>query len=195
MLVLAGSSLLNIALAWTFVGALGLGVRGAALGTVCASTLSCVVGLVLAARRYRVHTYRAPITACLRHLGGAQRLGLPMGVQFVFLSLGDFVLTALVAPFGAAAIAAMSVAGRLETEASRIFLDLSGAVTVLVAQRMGAGDRATVRRAVRLGIACCCVLTVVVVDVMLVLRHPIGALFTTSADVTGIVADYIVRDQ
>lgn len=191
MVVLAASSLLNIALAWFFVGGLGLGARGAALGTVCASTLSCAAGLVLAGRRYAVHTFRGPAPALLRQLGGSLRLGLPMGVQFVFLAVGNLVLISLVSSFGAAAIAAMSVAGRLETVAGRVFLDISGAVTVFVARSTGAGDVPGARRAVRVGLSCALVLTVVVVGVVLLARHPIAHAFTGDPTVTGILSTYI----
>jgi putative MATE family efflux protein len=192
MYVLGASSLLNIALAWLFVGVCGMGVRGAALGTVCASTVAFAAGLGLAMRRYGRHTYRSRVPACLRQLAGSLRLGLPMGAQFVFLSVGNLVLTSLVASFGPVAIAAMSIVGRLETVASRVFLDLSGAVTVLVAQRLGAKDITTIRHAVRLSLYCCCWMTTNIVAVIVVLRFPIGAVFTSSIAVIGIVARYIL---
>ena len=192
MSVLAGSSLLNIVLAWMFVGVFGMGVRGAALGTVCASTVSFAAGLLLAMGRYSVNRYRAPRTLCLNQLTESLRLGFPMGIQFVFLSMGNFVLTSLVASFGAVALAAISIAARLETVSSRIFLDLSGAVTVLVAQRRGAGEIPAIRRAVRLSLLCCWWTTLAIVLMIIALRIHIAELFTTSGAVTAILNRYIL---
>lgn len=192
MSVLAGSSLLNIVLAWLFVGGYGMGVRGAALGTVCASTVSCAAGLVLAIHRYSVHQYRSQWSLSLNQLTRSLQLGFPMGIQFVFLSMGNFVLTSLVASFGQFALAGISIAARLETVASRIFLDLSGAVTVLVAQRRGAGEIAAIRRAVRLSLFCCWWTTLVIVLIIIALRSHIGQVFTTSGEVTAILNRYIV---
>jgi len=192
MAVLAASSLLNIVLAWLFVGGLGMGVRGAALGTVCASALSCTAGLILAGRRHTIHAYRAPVSACRRQLGRALRLGLPMGVQFVFLAVGNLVLISLVAPFGAAAIAAMSVAGRLETVTGRVFLDISGAVTVFVARGTGAGDILGARRAVRVSLASGLVLTIAVTAAVLLGRAPVAHLFTGDTAVVDILNTYIL---
>jgi putative MATE family efflux protein len=192
MSVLAGSSLLNVVLAWVFVGACGMGVRGAALGTVCASTISSVAGLILATRRYSVHQYRVQWPLCLTQLTGSLRLGFPMGIQFAFLSIGNFVLTSLVVPFGPAALAGISIAARLETVTSRIFLDLSGAMTVLVAQSRGAGEVATIRRAVRLSLFCCLCATLAIVLSIIAMRGYIGGMFTTSRDVIAILNLYIL---
>ncbi|MGG1943859.1 MATE family efflux transporter [Trinickia sp. NRRL B-1857] len=192
MPVLAGSSVLNIALAWLLVGACGLGVRGAALGTVGASALSSFAGAALAMHHYAIHRYRASWASCVTQMKGSLRLGYPMGIQFVFLALGNFVLTSLVAPFGAVALAAISIAARLETVTSRVFLDLSGAVTVLVAQRRGAGEVTEIRRAVRLSLLCSIWATFAVMSIVIALHADIGALFTRSTAVAAILDRYIV---
>ncbi|MFD8725042.1 MATE family efflux transporter [Streptomyces sp. NPDC059629] len=61
MYIMVSSSLLNIVLAWSFVALLGLGLRGAALGTVPAGSVAFVAGLVLVARRHGVHRYRSAL--------------------------------------------------------------------------------------------------------------------------------------
>ena len=192
MSVLAGSSLLNIVLAWLFVAVLRLGIRGAALGTVCASTASGAAALLMAMHRYSVHQYRAQWTICLEHLRGSLRLGLPMGIQFIILSAGNLVLTSLVASFGPVALAGISIAARIETVTSRVFLDLSGGVTVLVAQRRGSGEITAVRRAVHVSLFCTWWATLAIVFIIVALHGRIGVVFTTSGNVTAIVSSYIL---
>ncbi|MEV0486854.1 MATE family efflux transporter [Streptomyces sp. NPDC050508] len=192
MYIMVFSSLLNIVLAWTFVAVLGLGLRGAALGTVTAASLAFVAGLVLVARRHGIHRYRSNFSDLARQAGSSLRLGFPVGIQHVMLSLGTMVLTSLIAPFGTAAIAAFSIAARLEALAGRFYLDLSGAVTVFVARHTGAGDAERARRVLLEALRICLWVTVVESLSVILLRHGIAGAFTTDASVRAIVGSYIV---
>lgn len=192
MYVLVFSSLLNIVLAWSFVAVLGWGLRGAALGTVTASCTAFAVGLVLVGRRHGIHRYRSTLPALLRQAGSSLRLGFPVGIQHVMLSLGSMVLTSLIAPFGTAAIAAFSIASRLEALAGRFYLDLSGAVTVFVAQHTGAGDAERARRVLLDALRICLWATLAESVLVILLRHDIAAAFTADAPVRAIVGSYVL---
>ncbi|WP_159403845.1 MATE family efflux transporter [Streptomyces sp. NRRL S-646] len=192
MYVMVFSSLLNIALAWSFVAVLGLGVRGAALGTVTASTVAFLAGLVLVARRHGIHRYRSTLPDLVRQAGSSLRLGFPVGIQHVFLSLGSMVLTSLIAPFGTAAIAAFSIASRLETLAGRFYLDLSGAVTVFVARHVGAGAPERARRVLLEALRICLWGTLAESVLVILVRHDIAAAFTSDTAVRAIVGTYIL---
>ncbi|MFH8337458.1 MATE family efflux transporter [Streptomyces sp. AM6-12] len=192
MYIMVFSSLLNIALAWSFVALLGLGVRGAALGTVTASSVAFLAGLVLVARRHGIHRYRSTLPELARQAGSSLRLGFPVGIQHIMLSLGTMVLTSLIAPFGTAAIAAFSIASRLETLAGRFYLDLSGAVTVFVAQYTGAGEAERARRALLDALRLCWWVTLAECAVVILVRHDIAAAFTSDQSVHAIVGRYIL---
>ncbi|MCT9077576.1 MATE family efflux transporter [Streptomyces fulvoviolaceus] len=192
MYIMVFSSLLNIVLAWSFVALLGWGLRGAALGTVAASCTAFVAGLVLVARRHGIHRYRSSLPQLARQAGSSLRLGFPVGIQHVMLSLGSMVLTSLIAPFGTAAIAALSIAARLEALAGRFYLDLSGAVTVFVAQHTGGGDAERARRVLLEALRICLWATLAESVLVILLRHDIAAAFTTDPSVRGIVASYIL---
>ncbi|MEU7061260.1 MATE family efflux transporter [Streptomyces sp. NPDC046197] len=192
MYIMIFSSLLNIVLAWSFVALLGLGVRGAALGTVTASSVAFLAGLVLVARRHGIHRYRSTFPELARQAGSSLRLGFPVGIQHIMLSLGTMVLTSLIAPFGTAAIAAFSIASRLETLVGRFYLDLSGAVTVFVAQYTGAGEAERGRRALLDALRLCWWVTLAECAVVILVRHDIAAAFTTDQPVHAIVGTYIL---
>lgn len=115
-----------------------------------------------------------------------------MGIQHVLLSLGTMVLTSLIAPFGTAAIAAFSIASRLETLAGRFYLDLSGAVTVFVAQHVGAGAPERARRVPLEALRICLWATLAESLLVILVRHDIAAAFTTDTAVRGIVGSYIL---
>ncbi|MCX5418133.1 MATE family efflux transporter [Streptomyces sp. NBC_00078] len=192
MYIMVFSSLLNIGLAWSFVAVLGMGVRGAALGTVAASSVAFLAGLVLVARRHGIHRYRSTLRDLARQAGSSLRLGFPVGIQHVMLSLGTMVLTSLIAPFGTAAIAAFSIAARLETLAGRFYLDLSGAVTVFVARYVGAGDTERARRVLLEALRICLWATLAESVLVILVRHGIAGAFTADASVRGIVGSYIL---
>ncbi|MFK0103981.1 MATE family efflux transporter [Streptomyces sp. NPDC091217] len=192
MYIMVSSSLLNTVLAWSFVALLGLGLRGAALGTVTAGSVAFVAGLVLVARRHGVHRYRSALPELARQTGSSLRLGFPVGVQHVMLSLGTMVLTSLIAPFGTAAIAAFSIAARLEALAGRFYLDLSGAVTVFVARYAGAGDPERARRVLLQALRVCLWATPAESLLVILVRQDIAAVFTTSGPVREIVGSYIL---
>ncbi|MBX7555334.1 MATE family efflux transporter [Streptomyces sp. NPDC004232] len=192
MYITVSSSLVNIVLSWSFVALLGLGVRGAALGTVAASSVAFLAGVALVARRHRIHRYRSTLPSLAWQAASSLRLGFPVGIQHVMLSLGTMVLTSLIAPFGTAAIAAFSIAARLEALAGRFYLDLSGAVTVFVAQHTAAGDAQRARRVLLQALRVCLWGTVTESVLVILVRQDIAAAFTTAGSVRGIVASYIL---
>lgn len=192
MWILAQSSVLNAALVWLFVGPLHLGVRGAALATDAASTAAFLTGLV------RTRQLRIPVgeevsaAATRRELTSAMRLGMPLALQHIALSVGIMVLVWVVQPFGAAFLAAFTVVGRLELFASLIFLNLSGALTAFVAQNRGAGNIDRIHDGLRRSLALTVAVTVAISAAVVLARQPIAAAFTPDQAARDLTQRYIV---
>jgi Na+-driven multidrug efflux pump len=81
------------------------------------------------------------------------RVSLPSAASTVLTNLTFLMLTALVAPFGAEAIAGYGAAGRLEYLLIPIVFGVGSALVPLVAASDGAGDEVRVRRLTRAGAA------------------------------------------
>ena len=153
MMVMAVVNLLNIAVAWTAInGPLGLpklGVAGSALGAVVGRGVGglLVVGILLTGRsglRLDLRGWRLDLKIIKRML----RVGLPTGVERVFMRFGQMVFMRAVAGLGTVAVAAHAVALRAESLSFMPGFGFAVAATTLVGQGLGARDP---RRAERSG--------------------------------------------
>ena len=152
---------------WTLPGA-GMGVRGAALGTALAETVTAVLMLYfllvkspeLAVVREK-GSYR-PTRVCLKNAFGITG---PMWIQNVIMQGAHIASTVIVAPLGAIAIAANSFAITAESFVYMPGYGMENAATTLVGQSLGARRKELVRSFTRitmaLGIGMMCVLAVV----------------------------------
>lgn len=127
----------------------GLGVEGAALGTVSAETVTCGLMLWYLFRRSPMlkltgETGRfLPQRSTLRN---AARIGLPMGLEHIAICSAQIMTTVIVAPLGVIAIAANSFAIIAESLCYMPGYGISEAATTLVGQSLGAGRVRLLRR-------------------------------------------------
>ena len=139
---------------------LGLGVKGAALGSVAAFTLSAAVMtafLVLRSKELKLTNGRGSFLPRKDTLGRAAKIGLPMMMQHSVMCLAQILTTVIVAPLGTFAIAAHSFAITAESLCYMPGYGVSEAATTLVGQSLGAGRPELMKRfalvTVGLGIA------------------------------------------
>jgi putative MATE family efflux protein len=192
MILVAVSNGLNMVLAWLFVGPFGLGVGGAAGATVLASVVAAVAGVRYVLRRHRSAPVRPPKAEVATELVAATRLGGSIAVQHVAIALGIMALIWVVAPYGTQVLAASTIVGRLELFAGLVFVNLSGALTIFVAQNSGAGNAERIRRGVSECVAAGLALTAVASAVLVTQRSTVAALFTTDPELRALTARYLL---
>ena len=130
----------------------GLGVAGAAWAVVGHNV---VMAAVLLRALWKSST-RPDFSSLLPRLGYAceiLRISIPSAASTLLTNATFIVLTALVAPFGAEAIAGYGAGGRLEYLLIPIVFGVGSALVPLVAASDGAGDFERVRRLTRAGAA------------------------------------------
>lgn len=134
------------------------GVAGAGVATMIATAISAVyVFIVIISGASQLHV---PIITKFSPdwpvIWEVLRIGIPAGLQFLFLSLSFMVLIWIVSDYGAAAIAAAGIGWRLMHMSIIPVIGIGTAVATLVGQNLGAErpDRAT--RATQLGITAAC---------------------------------------
>ena len=136
-----------------FMPGAGLGVEGAALGTVLAETIAA--GLLLwflltrspQLRLTKEHGRFRPTAATLRK---ALHIGLPMGVEHIVICGAQIMTTVIVAPLGVFAIAANSFGITAESLCYMPGYGIADAATTLVGQSLGAGRKDLTRRFARI---------------------------------------------
>ena len=84
----------NIVLDYVFIGYMGLGPAGAALGTTLAQTISVVVSLFVVLRqRMGIHLKAADFRINRETMNGIVKIGLPIAFQDGFVQIGFIVIT------------------------------------------------------------------------------------------------------
>jgi Na+-driven multidrug efflux pump len=168
-----------------------MGIRGAALATVVASTAAVIAGLVHAARRYPLAPGDGRPTV-RRELVDAIRLGFPLASQHIILALGIMILVWIIQGYGEVVLAAFTVVSRIELFTAMVFLDFSGGVTAFVAQNLGGEDRARARTGLLQTIALTIGLSVIVSAIVLLARAPLAGVFTDDVAARELTERYLL---
>ena len=190
-LVLAVSVALNAVLDPLLITGAGpvpaLGVGGAAAASVMVRGGAFVLGLIIALRRgllaWRTPDWRVVPTVL--------RIGAPLSLAGVLLSLIYVWLTRYTARFGTAALAALGIGHKMEGLGFIAITGFALAAGALVGQNLGAGHEDRARRAVWLTVGYCLVVTVSTAVLFLTVPRVLVGLFTTDAAVIDAGARYL----
>jgi len=181
--MLAGSVLVSIALDPLLIAGIGpfprLGVEGAALASVMVRGGGFLLGLVIALRRGLLRV-AAPDW---RALPSIVRIGAPLALSGVLLSVIYMWLTRFTSRFGTPALAALGVGHKMEGLGFIAISGFSLAASALVGQNLGAGQEGRAREAVRLTVGYCLAVTVTTALAFLIIPHRLVALFTSDPEV------------
>jgi len=178
-LLLAASVLLSVGLDPLLIAGLGpfpkLGVVGAAAASVMVRSGGFVIGVAIALRRGLLRLglpdWRAVPTMV--------RVGAPLSLAGVLLSVIYMWLTRFTSRVGTPALAALGVGHKVEGLG---FIGISGlalSASALVGQNLGAGLEERAREAVRLALRYCLLVTLTTAALFLTLPRALVALFTS----------------
>jgi len=118
-----------------------LGIKGAAIAT----TISWLCGLffvlyILGVKRKLIHTSIAAIENFVQSSREILRIGLPAAGANMLTPIAAAVMTAIVAVYGEAAVAAFGVGSRIESIACLVVLAMSMTLPPFISQNFGAGN-------------------------------------------------------
>lgn len=173
----------NIALDYLFIGALGLGPVGAALGTTLAQTVSVITALtVMVKRKTGLTVARRDFRPRRDVMGPVLKIGVPVALQDGFIQIAFIVITVIANRRGLADAAAVGI---VEKFIGMVFLvpsSMLSAVSALSAQNIGAGKAE--RAALTLRYAACIAagFGVIVSVAVQFAAEPIVGLFTREKD-------------
>ena len=144
-----GMCLLDVVFNYVFIYVLGMGVRGAAIGSGLAEV---VIGLAMFAymafgsKELRLTHERGSFRPTADVMKRAWGISGPMAFQNILMRGGYIAATVIVAPLGTVAIAANSFAITAESLCYMPGYGIADAATTLVGQSIGAGRRPLARR-------------------------------------------------
>jgi len=143
------SCVLNVVLVVGAVAGLGMGVAGAALSTILSQGVSVVLCLQFVRRRVPIlHLRRDDWRVSGAELRQHLRLGLPMGFQASIIAIGALAVQVRLNELGSTAVAAYATAVRVDGLAVALLASTGLAVSMFVAQNLGAGRPDRIRRGV-----------------------------------------------
>ena len=158
LLLLVGSSVLNIVLDLVFILVFNWDVAGAAIATVFSQFLSAILCLVYAFRRVPI---LIPTKESWQDMGSMimaeLKIGIPMGAQFTVIAAGMMVLQSALNGFGADAVAAYTIGERIRTLCQNVFMSIGTAMSTFVGQNAGAKQYGRIKE----GISKCLIVSVI----------------------------------
>jgi len=182
-LVLAGSVCVSIVLDPLLIAGVGpfprLGVEGAALASVMVRSFGFLIGFVIALRRNLLR-FAAPDW---RAVPTVVRIGMPLSLAGVLLSVIYMWLTRFTSQFGTPALAALGIGHKMEGLGFVAISGFSLAAGALVGQNLGAGQEGRAREAVRLTVIYCLLVTVPTALAFLAIPAELVSLFTRDPEV------------
>lgn len=141
------STVMNIILDLLFVVAFNWGVQGAAWATIIAQAFSFIVSYIYLKKTHELFKFKIKEMVFDKKIFGLSlKIGMPSGVQQMFVAGGLMALQSIVNGFGTNTIAAYTAAGRLDSFASMPAMNFSAAISTFVGQNMGAGKPERVRK-------------------------------------------------
>lgn len=145
MYFIAVACAFNIVLDYLFIGVLGFGTAGAALGTTLSQTISVLVSFVVIRKRGMIlGLCRSDFRPKKEVLGNILKVGVPVAVQDGFIQIAFIVITVFANRRGLSDAAAVGIVEKLIGILFLIPSSMLSAVSALSAQNIGAGrhDRA-----------------------------------------------------
>jgi len=194
-LIMASGGLLNAIFDPILIFGLGpipaMGVQGAAL----ASLISWVIGTVLVLwylRHKTLLSFLAPADASwLRSARQILSIGVPAAGANMLTPLAMAVMTAIIAAYGAPAVAAFGVGSRLESLASVIILALSMSLPPLISQNFGAHAFDRVAAAYKVAVRSVFILQLFIYGLLVAIAPYIAMAFTDDPEVARLIRLFI----
>jgi putative MATE family efflux protein len=169
-----------------FIFKFGWGIQGAAAANVIADFFAFVVGM-----HGLVHVHKfldwPSIAGLKRDFSAIWKIAFPSVLTQLATPFTIAYTTALVAPFGAEAVTASAIVGRLVPVAFGVIFSLSGSVGPVIGQNFGAGNFARVREALSEGMKFSAVYTIMISVIIYLLRDHIADVFSASPRATELV--------
>lgn len=192
MYFIAAACAANIVLDYFFIGVLGLGTAGAALGTTLSQTISVAISLtVIIKRKTGIELKAKDLKPHSKTMGSLLKIGIPVALQDGFIQIAFIVITIIANRRGLNDAAAVGIVEKIIGILFLVPSSMLSTVSVLSAQNIGAGKPERARLTLRYA----CIMAVVwgcaAVIVMLIAAEPFIGLFADDASVIQLGGQYM----
>ena len=182
----------NIVLDYLFIGALGMGPAGAALGTVLSQAISVIISLIVIKRRSTgLALTKADIRPNKQIIGKILKIGIPVAMQDGFIQIAFMVITVIANRRGLNDAAAVGIVEKIIGFLFLVPSSMLSAVSALGAQNIGAQKPERARKTLLYAIFIAAGFGGTVAVIMQFLSSGAVSLFTDSAAVIRLGGEYL----
>ena len=185
------ASVTNVVLDLVFIIVFGWGVAGAAWATVISQGLSFLLCVLYVNRKNEIIRVRLFHTRFDKKIfGQCMRLGLPTGLQQMFVGAGNMAMMGIVSGFGTDVIAGYTAANRIDMFASVPIMNFSAALTSFVGQNISVRKFDRIHRGLRSTLLMSVVSCILINVSIIVFAEPLIGIFTPDpnhADYTHVI--------
>lgn len=192
MYFVAIACVVNIVLDYLFIGGMGLGAAGAALGTTLSQTVSVIVSLIMILRQ------KSGITLSMGNfrphrgtMAGLLKIGIPIALQDGFIQISFLAITIFANKRGLNDAAAVGIVEKIIGILFLVPSSMLQTVSALCAQNIGAGKHERARLTLRYAIAIAVIWGICAVIVMELDAESFIGLFADSVEVVRLGGQYM----
>ncbi len=187
------ATLLNIVLDLIFVIVFDAGIKGVAWATVISQGVTVIFGIIYLNKNHKIINInfikmKFDYTTFVKSF----KIGLPMGLQHMFVALGMTALFRIVNDYGTTVIAAYTVAGRIDSFAILPSMNFASALSTFTGQNIGAGKYERVIRGLKSTLLVSGLFAVVFSAIVLIFARPLMSIFTPENDVIEVGINYLL---
>jgi putative MATE family efflux protein len=187
------SNIVNIGLAFLFVGYFRWGIAGAAWATVIAQALTFIAGVIYLNKTHSI------VSLSLRNIQFDKevfkksiQIGLPTGLQQTFVALGMMALFSIANKFGDHCAAAFRAAGNIDSLAMLPAMNFAAGLSTFVAQNIGANKLDRVRNGLKATLIMSSLVCVFLSLIIIIFGRSMMTIFTTDPEVIRMGREYLV---
>jgi putative MATE family efflux protein len=186
------STLLNIALDFIFVLGFNYGISGVAWATIISQSVALLAAIIWVRKNKLLNFRIKGLVFDIAIFKESVRIGLPSGMQQIFVSLGMMAIFGIVNQFGTNVIAAYSVAMRIDSLAILPAMVFSSALSAFVGQNIGANKLERVKKGLYSTILMTVVFSLIITLIITVFGEQLMLLFIKDMPVVNIGKEYLV---
>ena len=192
MYFIAVACIANIALDYLFIGSLGLGPAGAALGTTLSQTFSVIVSLIaIKVKKTGIHLSVNDLRPEKDVMTGILKVGIPVAVQDGCIQIAFIIITMIANHRGLDTSAAVGIVEKMISAIFIIPSSMLATVSALSAQNIGAGKHERAALTLKYATFITCTYGIVVAVVMQFIAGGLIGLFTYDANVVTLGTQYM----
>ena len=192
MIFIAVACAANIALDFIFIGAMGLGPAGAALGTTLSQATSVVFSLVVILRRKSgISLERRDLHPQRDTMGQLLRIGVPVAAQDGLIQIAFIVITVIANRRGLDAAAAVGIVEKIISFVFLVPSSMLSTVSALCAQNIGAGKQARAEQTLRYAVIIAVSFGIIIALLTQFISEQSVGLFTPDAIVITLGGQYL----